>query len=284
MSLDEARGGSNRAGSARIFFHEKTSVTRGGSCYSPNLTHMRIGVFSDTHANYEALSAVLEAYRRERIDVYYCLGDTVGYGGSPNECADLVRKIAKKTILGNHDAAVAGRMDYSYYYEAARQALDTHASMLSAENAAWLRGLPYQEKLPELGLDLCHGSPVRLEEFEYIFAPEQARECLPMYNELGHLTLIGHSHLCKVFALTPTTVEELPATDFTLEPNRKYIVSVGSVGQPRDYDNRASYTIFDSDAKRFEFRRVEYDIETAAEKVLKAKLERNFAHRLYIGV
>jgi diadenosine tetraphosphatase ApaH/serine/threonine PP2A family protein phosphatase len=175
-------------------------------------------------------------------------------------------------------------MDYSYYYEAARQALDTHASMLSAENAAWLRSLPYQEKLPELGLDLCHGSPVRLEEFEYIFAPEQARECLPMFHELGHLTLIGHSHLCKVFALTPTTVEELPATDFTLEPNRKYIVSVGSVGQPRDYDNRASYTIFDSDAKRFEFRRVEYDIETAAEKVLKAKLERNFAHRLYIGV
>ena len=84
---------------------------------------MRLGIFSDTHANYEALSAVLEAYRRERIDVYYCLGDTVGYGGSPNECADLVRKIAKKTILGNHDAAVAGRMDYSYYYEAARQAL-----------------------------------------------------------------------------------------------------------------------------------------------------------------
>jgi diadenosine tetraphosphatase ApaH/serine/threonine PP2A family protein phosphatase len=125
---------------------------------------------------------------------------------------------------------------------------------------------------------------VRLEEFEYIFAPEQARECLPMWNELGHLTVIGHSHLCKVFALTPTTVEELPAVDFMLDTAKKYIVSVGSVGQPRDYDNRASYTIFDTDTKRFEFKRVEYDIETAAEKVLRAKLERNFAHRLYIGV
>jgi predicted phosphodiesterase len=245
---------------------------------------MRLGIFSDTHANYEALSAVLEAYRRERIDVFYCLGDTVGYGGSPNECADLVRKVAKKTILGNHDAAVAGRMDYSYYYEAARQALDTHAAMLSAENAAWLRTLPYREKLTDIAVDLCHGSPVRLEEFEYIFAPEQARECLPMWSDLGHLTLIGHSHLCKVFALTPTTVEELPPVDFVLEPNRKYIVSVGSVGQPRDYDNRASYTVYDSDAKRFEFKRIEYDIESAAEKVLRAKLERNFAHRLYIGV
>src|SRR6202012_6261991 len=133
---------------------------------------MRIGIFSDIHANLEALSAVLEAYRKENIDVYYCLGDTVGYGGSPNECADLVRKIAKKTLLGNHDAAVAGRMDYSYYYEAARHALDTHAQLLSDENMQWLKGLPYQLKFDELGVHLCHGSPVRLEEFEYIFAPE----------------------------------------------------------------------------------------------------------------
>ncbi len=215
---------------------------------------MRLAVFSDTHANYEALSAVLEAYRRERIDVYYCLGDTVGYGGSPNECADLVRKLSRSTILGNHDAAVAGRMDYSYYYEAARHALDAHASILSPENAAWLRSLPYREDLVDHGVTLCHGSPVRLEEFEYIFAPEQARECLPMFRELQHLTLIGHSHLCKVFALTPTTVEELPPIDFVLEPGKKYIVSVGSVGQPRDYDNRASYTVYDTDAKRFEFK------------------------------
>ena len=245
---------------------------------------MRIGIFSDTHANYEALSAVLEAYRSEHIDCFYCLGDTVGYGGSPNECADLVRKIAKKTILGNHDAAVAGRMDYSYYYEAARHALDIHSAMLADENLEWLKSLPYQIKLDHIGVHLCHGSPVRLEEFEYIFAPEQARECLPIWEELGHLTLIGHSHLCKVFALTSSSVEELPACDFTLEEGRKYIVSVGSVGQPRDYDNRASYTVYDSTKKRFEFKRVEYDIETAAQKVLKARLERNFAHRLFIGV
>ena len=72
--------------------------------------------------------------------------------------------------------------------------------------------------------------------------------------------------------------------DFKLDKNRKYIVSVGSVGQPRDYDNRASYTVYDSDEQRFYFKRIEYDIESAADKVLKAKLERNFAHRLYIGV
>ena len=245
---------------------------------------MRLGVFSDVHANYEALSAAMEAYEDEEIDRYYCLGDTVGYGGSPNECSDVVRERVEATILGNHDAAVAGRMDYSYYYEAARQALDYHAQLLSAENMEWLRSLPYQIKLHDLDVHLCHGSPVHLEEFEYIFAPEQARECLPLYDELGHITLIGHSHLCKVFELSETTVEELPPLDFDLDPDRKYIVSVGSVGQPRDYDNRASYTIYDTDLRRFEFRRVEYDIETAADKVLRANLERNFAHRLFIGV
>jgi predicted phosphodiesterase len=245
---------------------------------------MRLGIFSDVHANYEALSAVLEAYRSERIDVYYCLGDTVGYGGSPNECADLVRTIARRTILGNHDAAVAGRMDYSYYYPAARDALDAHAAVLSSANMDWLRQLPYIDKLNDIDVHLCHGSPVRIEEFEYIFAPEQARELLPIWDELGHLTVIGHSHLCKVFSLTPYSVEELPIADFTLEPDKRYVVSVGSVGQPRDYDNRASYTIYDSDTKRFEFKRVEYDIEAAANKVLRAKLERNFAHRLFIGV
>jgi diadenosine tetraphosphatase ApaH/serine/threonine PP2A family protein phosphatase len=156
--------------------------------------------------------------------------------------------------------------------------------MLSAENMTWLKSLPYQVMLEEEKVLLCHGSPVRLEEFEYIFAPEQARECLAIYEKIGHITLIGHSHLCKVFALTKTTVEELPSADFELEEDKKYIVSVGSVGQPRDFDNRASYTVYDSKKKRFEFKRIEYDIELAADKVLRARLERNFAHRLFIGV
>src|SRR6201999_4226373 len=108
---------------------------------------MRLGIFSDTHANYEALSAVLEAYRTERIDVFYCLGDTVGYGGSPHEGAGPRPRTPEKKILGNHDAAVSGRMDYSYYYEAARHALDAHAATLSEVNMAWLKSLPYQEKL-----------------------------------------------------------------------------------------------------------------------------------------
>ena len=245
---------------------------------------MRLAIFSDVHANIEALSAVLEAYRRENIDRYYCLGDVVGYGASPNECANLIRDLAEVTILGNHDAAVAGRMDYSYYYEAARQALDLHSRQLTPQNTAWLKTLPYKHDVAGTGVTLCHGSPVRLEEFEYIFAPEQARECLGIWDELSDLTLIGHSHLCKVFAMRPGEVEELPARRFTLRKGWKYVVSVGSVGQPRDYDNRASYTTFDTVNREFDFKRVEYDIESAATKIFEGSLERNFGHRLFIGV
>jgi diadenosine tetraphosphatase ApaH/serine/threonine PP2A family protein phosphatase len=245
---------------------------------------MRLGIFSDVHANIEALSAVMEGFRHERLDKYFCLGDVVGYGASPNECCDIVRRMAEVTILGNHDAAVAGRMDYSYYYEAARHALDTHAAMLTRENMEWLKTLPYKHRVEGTGVDLCHGSPLRLEEFEYIFAPEQARECLSIWDELNDLTLIGHSHLCKVFALRPGSVRELPPQSFQLEEGVKYIVSVGSVGQPRDYDNRASYTVFDSEKRTFDFLRVEYDIESAANRIFAGSLERNFGHRLFIGV
>ena len=231
---------------------------------------------------------MLEAYQAaRRIDVYYCLGDTVGYGGSPNECCDLVREHGRsRRSSATTTPPSPGRMDYSYYYEAARHALDIHAAMLSPrEHGVAQAACRTRMKLDRHRRHLCHGSPVRLEEFEYIFAPEQARECLPIWDELGHITFIGHSHLCKVFALTHDERRGAAADRVRARsPTRKYIVSVGSVGQPRDYDNRASYTVYDTDKKRFEFKRVEYDIETAADKILRAKLERNFAHRLFIGV
>ncbi len=245
---------------------------------------MRLAILSDIHANYEALSAVLAELRQEPIDEYYCLGDTVGYGGSPQECVTIMRELASAGVVGNHDAAVAGRMDYSYYYEAARRALDTHTHLISPENMAWLERLPYKVQLPQHDVDLCHGSPVRLEEFEYIFVTDQARECLPLWDELAQITFIGHSHLCKVFELAQQGVIELPAGDITLRRDRKYIVSVGSVGQPRDFDNRASFVVFDSKERHLAFRRVEYDVEASSEKVLQRRLERNFAQRLVIGV
>jgi predicted phosphodiesterase len=244
---------------------------------------MRIGIFSDTHSNLEALREVLERLKEERVDRMVCLGDCVGYGANPNEVCDLVRERSAFTILGNHDAAVAGRMDYSYYYDAARNALDLHAAQLSTKNMDWLRSLPYEVR--EGHITYCHGSPINVEEFDYVFAPEQAAKCIPEFDRLGDVTFIGHSHLCKAFALSREEVYEVVAQSFQIREGMKYIISVGSVGQPRDYDPRASYVLYDDEKRFFEFKRVGYDVEAAAQKIFSTpKLERNFGNRLFLGV
>jgi predicted phosphodiesterase len=245
---------------------------------------MKIGIFSDVHSNLEALNAVKAAYATESIDRFLCAGDVVGYGACPDECVTAVRQMTEDVVIGNHDAAVAGFMDYSYYYEAARKVLDAHVRALSPDNMTWLKQLPYSRNWSELGISLCHGSPVDEKEFDYIFLPEQAYGLLPHFHRLAPVTFIGHSHLCRVFALTPTTVCEVVNRVFTLDDDKKYIISVGSVGQPRDYDNRSSYTVFDTETRQFEFKRVEYDIEMAAARIFKLGLERNFGNRLFIGV
>ena len=106
-----------------------------------------------------------------------------------------------------------------------------------------------------------------------------------MWSDMAELTLIGHSHLCKAFALSPETgARDVVAQKFELRKGWKYIISVGSVGQPRDYDPRASYVLFDTETKVLEFKRAVYDVKTSADKIFASDLEPNFGHRLFIGV
>jgi diadenosine tetraphosphatase ApaH/serine/threonine PP2A family protein phosphatase len=243
---------------------------------------MRLGIFSDVHANLEALEASLRAYEKLHIDQYICLGDVVGYGASPNECCRLVRQVASLVFLGNHDAAVSGRMDYAYYYDAARLALDWTRHQLTAENLDWLSGLPYTGRLEDISFS--HGNPLRADLFEYIFTMEQAAELISELDKLAAVSFIGHSHLTKSFALAPGEVNEVIARRFGLRKHRQYIITAGSVGQPRDYDYRACLTVFDTETRIMEFHRVEYDIEKSARKIIDARLSANFAKRLFLGV
>ncbi len=244
---------------------------------------MRIGIISDIHSNLEALTQSLAALERHRPDRVICLGDVVGYGASVNECCDLVRKVAEVTLLGNHDAAVSGRMDYAYYYDAARQALDWTVQQLDPDHLVWLRSLPYAHRVDDLAFS--HGSPVLPGEFDYIFAVEQARELAPHFGRLAPVSFIGHSHLCKAFALAAGgDVEEIEPTRVQIDGRRKYVLSARSVGQPRDYDNRASFVVYDTEARVADFHRIAYDIEAAAQKIFDADLALNFGKRLFLGV
>ncbi|MBN2498845.1 MAG: metallophosphoesterase family protein [Deltaproteobacteria bacterium] len=243
---------------------------------------MRLGIFSDVHSNLEALEVVVQAYESLHVDEYICLGDVVGYGASPNECCEIVRKMASVVVLGNHDAAVSGRMEYSYYYDAARNALDWCVARLDPDHMAWLKGLDYVYRRD--GICFSHGSPIHPEDFEYVFTIEQAADLLPHLDDLDPVNFIGHSHLTKSFALAPGEVNEVVARRFGLRRHRKYIITDGSVGQPRDYDNRACFTVYDTETRIFEYHRVEYDVEKAAQKILDAKLAVNFGKRLFLGV
>ena len=244
---------------------------------------MRIGIISDIHANLEALTQSLAALERHRPERVICLGDVVGYGASVNECCDLVRKVSEVTLLGNHDAAVSGRMDYSFYYDAARHALDWTASRIDPDHLEWLRSLPYRHQVD--GVQFSHGNPVNAEAYEYVFAIEQARELLPHVGALAEVHFVGHSHLCKPFAIHPGgDVAEVVATRFGIRRGYKYVVSVGSVGQPRDCDNRACFVTYDTEERMVEFHRVPYDIETSAQKIFDADLALNFGKRLFLGV
>ena len=244
---------------------------------------MRIAVLSDIHANLEALVEVEAALERLRVDRVVCLGDVVGYGASPNACCERVRALASITLLGNHDAAVSGRMDYTYYYEAARQALDWTVQQLDPDHVVWLRSLPYTHRADEV--TFSHGSPILPGDFDYIFAVEQARELAPYFSRLSRVTFIGHSHLCKAFALDAGgDAEDLAGTRILLGGTRKYILSVGSVGQPRDYDSRASFVVYDTETCVADFHRVPYDIDAAAQKIYDADLAPNFGKRLFLGV
>lgn len=243
---------------------------------------MRIGVISDIHSNIEALTEVLRVVDTLKVDRLVCLGDVVGYGASVNECCELIRSNCEVTLLGNHDAAVAGRMDYSFYYDAARHALDWTANVISDENLAWLKSLPYTYRIGEVGFS--HGSPIEPRAYEYIFALEQARELAPYVEELPEITFIGHSHLCKAFAIGEDEVNDVVAQKFPIRRGFRYLSSVGSVGQPRDYDNRACFVVCDTSERMVEYHRVEYDIEKSAQKIFDADLALNFGKRLFLGV
>ena len=247
---------------------------------------MRIGIFSDIHANVDALRVVIDGLAQGDIDQFVCLGDVVGYGASPDECCSLVRPLVRHCVLGNHDAAVAQRMDYEYYYSAARNALDYHRSLLTADNLAWLQELPrvvYED-------DRCysHGSPVNPEAFDYVFHEGHARDLLAHYEDLARITFIGHSHLTRSFRLNPddeVDVEDVSAEEITLDETSRYIVTVGSVGQPRDHDARACYVVYDTDAGTVRFHRVGYDVRNAARRIYERdQLSPEFAKRLYLGI
>ncbi len=243
---------------------------------------MRIGIFSDVHANIEALTAILKALETRGVEQYVCLGDIIGYGADPEPCIREIRRLATHTVVGNHDAAGSGRMNLEEYYAEARAAIRYSWDKLGEDDRAWLRSLPYAVRDGEVLY--CHGAPHAPEMFEYLFSEEQVDDYRHDFAALARVTFIGHSHLTVGFDLTPRHVAGFVEPAVTLENGHKYIFTVGSVGQPRDRDTRAACVVFDTAAARVEYVRVPYDISLTQQKILAAGLPQQFAQRLQLGM
>ncbi|HSF32892.1 MAG TPA: metallophosphoesterase family protein [Candidatus Tectomicrobia bacterium] len=246
---------------------------------------MRIGIFSDVHANLEALQAVLSAYQQTQIDRYMCLGDIVGYGADPNECCQLVRDLTDVVVLGNHDAACSGRLSTEWFNSAARVAVQEHQRMLDTAHMSWLAQLPYCIALDDMLL--CHGSPYQQEEFPYILDETDVEAIMLHVAAHPPLIFVGHTHRGTTFIARETPVlrvwEDTRAT-IRILPGNRYVFNVGSVGQPRDGDWRASYAIFDTEARTFELRRSEYDVDTASGKIERLGFPVTLSERLFLGL
>jgi predicted phosphodiesterase len=254
-------------------------------------------VLSDIHSNIEALSVVLDDIEKRGIKTIYCLGDVVGYGPNPKECLDLIIQKTKWCILGNHDYAVFYEpTNFNYGAEQAsfwsREILETEEEK-EPRNKRWsfLGELPMRRTLNcKLGnktatIDFVHASPRRPIN-EYIFPDDVYTNPMKvrlLFERVKHICFVGHTHMPGVFLDEPDFYlpNEL-GNVYPIVEDEKAIINIGSVGQPRDKDNRASYAY--ADKNEVHFVRLEYDYKTTMKKILAIDRLDNFhAERLQNG-
>jgi predicted phosphodiesterase len=246
---------------------------------------MRILILSDIHANFTALEASL-AKAAGRWDMAVCLGDIVGYGPDPAEVSEKIRGLVQSCIRGNHDKAVTGIMDTEDFNPVAKAAVDWTRKQLSPQLLQWLATLP-QGPVETNGIVLVHGA--LQDEDEYVFTPAQALEGL--LDSTSPVTFFGHTHHQGGFAYFDSNLEVLQirprATELfaplRIEPERRYMLNPGSVGQPRDADPRASFAIADLVNHTVEFWRVPYEIGKVQSRMRKAGLPEPLVQRLEFG-
>jgi diadenosine tetraphosphatase ApaH/serine/threonine PP2A family protein phosphatase len=233
---------------------------------------MRIGIISDIHANLPALEAVLSALRDARADVIYCLGDTIGYGPFPNECVDLARRHCSIVLKGNHDSGLVGETEVEDFNHYGLVAIRWSQERVTAENKKFLESLPLVAV--ENGVTLAHASPSRPDEWSYILTLRAARDNFPAFTT--NLCFIGHTHV-------PAVINE-DLTIGALKSGIRCIVNVGSVGQPRDGNPESAFGLFDTDTTQYSLKRVPYDIQRTADRIVSEGLPEYLAKRLFQGV
>jgi len=240
---------------------------------------MKYVIFGDIHGNLEALEVIMEKMATEKAEKYICIGDLVGYGANPGECIERVRELDPIIVAGNHDYAAAGLLNIDFFNTYAYRVIEWTKQHLSKEQREFLGQLKLIEKINNL--TIVHATPHYPEMFEYM---ENNYDVLLAFNDLKTpICFIGHSHIPISFSLTRGIVSFSTEPYAQINTSSKMIINIGSVGQPRDENPEAAYTVYDTDEGMVWIKRVEYDIQKAADKILKAKLPEILAERIKYG-
>ena len=243
---------------------------------------MRYAILADIHSNLEAFEAVLAACRQEGVRGYFCLGDTIGYGANPRECLDLLKELTPRHVAGNHEWGVMGRHPLDAFSDIAQKGILWTRSQLRDEDAALFARMPLVGREPDF--HFVHATLNTPDQFIYLKDISQASETFFLMKE--NLCFVGHTHIPRIMVYNNHNhlTHYHPRTVLEVQKNFKYIVNVGSVGQPRDGSPLASYGIYDPDLARVEIKRAAYDVATAQRKILQSGLPDSLAQRLAVGV
>jgi len=239
---------------------------------------MKIALFGDIHANLEALETVLADAQDQGCQSYVCLGDVVGYNANPAECLEIVRELGCPVVKGNHDEDASGDHSLEMMNPVAAEALQWTRDQLTAEQREFLARMRMVRQVNDF--TIVHSTLDQPNIWNYVTNKFDA-----MSNFSYQFTQVcfhGHTHVPRVF-VRGDKVHDAPAETFIVEDNYKYFINAGSVGQPRDGDWRACYSIYDMESKQISFRRLEYDIEKTQQKILDAGLPEALASRLAGG-
>ena len=241
---------------------------------------MKLALISDIHGNLEALTAVLEDIGRQSVDHVHCLGDVIGYGSDPVACLNLVNKNCSIKLMGNHEYVVLGLESMEYYTYVAQTAAEWTRQQLSDYELSFLRDFEMERTLDNL--HLVHASPFEPNQWHYILSPEEAAWAFEHLK--GNICFHGHSHIPLVFSEAPdSTPRQKTGHSFLPSRENRYLINIGSVGQPRDNDPRACYVTFDTLEYAVSYHRVEYDVKTTQHKMAQAQLPEMLISRLSFG-
>jgi predicted phosphodiesterase len=239
---------------------------------------MRYAIIADIHANLEAFETVLADAKAMNCTHYACLGDVVGYNANPKECLDMVRAMGMPCVKGNHDEYCSAETDLEGFNPHAQEAINWTRDQLTDDDRKWLRDLRYIRLVASFSI--VHATLDGPQRWGYVFDKLAAAASFTYQNT--SVCFFGHTHVPVAF-VRDSMVRGGTYSKFKTEPGKKYFVNVGSVGQPRDGNPRASYVVYDLDEGSIEIRRLDYDIVTTQRKIIEAGLPPRLAHRLAEG-